>query len=82
MSDWLARVGGRETAAMWFRRVVIAVIAAAMCGCNPFEGTVFELRSPEKSVEQSDPNTPRGIGQDELPLGNNPPIIPNKTLPD
>ena len=49
---------------MWARLVLIAAIVLVVGGCNPFEGTVFELRAPEESVESSDPNTANDVWPD------------------
>ena len=67
---------------MWLRRVAIAMIVTALCSCSPFEGTVFELRAPDKLVEQSDPNTAGVIRQDSPRLAQQSLIIPNQTLLD
>ena len=67
---------------MWVRLVATGLIVAAVCGCNPFEGTVFELRAPDKTMEQSDPNTARAVGQDDHGMGEESPIVPNETSLD
>ena len=53
---------------MWIRLVIIAMLAAAVFGCNPFEGTIFEFRASPDSVEQKDPNTARQLEKNEPTL--------------
>ena len=59
------RIAAREIEAMWKRRVIMGLMVAALCGCNPFEGTVFELRAPLSPAEQPDPNMARVMEPDE-----------------
>ena len=59
------RVAAREIEAMWILRVITGLMVAALCGCSPFEGTVFELRAPLSPAAQPDPNMAREMEPDE-----------------
>lgn len=48
---------------MLVRLVAIVVVMAVVAGCTPFEGTVFELRAPQRSAQPPDPNSARLIEQ-------------------